>query len=353
MIAIDKNPGTSNGYAHPGWGGYDFATNNDGNHNPDYIFAMGGLFTNLYNSGDSFATPSDKGSYTKAVGNYAEVAIPWSDLGGKPAGNWGIIMWYSNAANDWMNSSFPSSNPITGTFPLAVTEFQIYGSAGTGILPDEGGSTTPLPVALSSFTGVFNGEVPILQWVTASEINNAGWNVFRATESDLSLSFQVNPEIIEGQGTTSEMTNYQFIDFCDYNFDRTYYYWLESVDYSNQSETYGPILVYIPQPEDENNNSPEVPLPFGLQQNYPNPFNPSTEISFLLSYNTHATLTIYNVQGKAIRKLLSDSPVSKEETYILVWDGKNEAGELCSSGIYFYKLETTREILTKRMLLIK
>ena len=179
------------------------------------------------------------------------------------------------------------------------------------------------------------------------------WQLYLSRWDDATIrQYSTNPELVAGQGTTSLITNYEFKDFGSYDLDQTYYYWLESVDYSNQHDNYGPIVVYIPEPEDEN-NSPIVPLPYGLQQNYPNPFNPSTEISFILDYSADVNLKVFNVQGKLIKTLLSNHHITKEANNGFVWNGKNEKGELCGSGIYFYQLETARENLMKRMLLIK
>ncbi|MDP8221574.1 MAG: hypothetical protein P9X26_09520, partial [Candidatus Stygibacter frigidus] len=153
VIAIDKDPGTFNGYAPPEWGGYNFVANNDGTHNLEYIFAIGAYwngetwvtFTNLYDndSNNNFVDPTDKSGYAPETGNYAEVAIPWADLGGRPTSDWEIIMWFSNSSNTWMDSAWPSSNPTTGIFPLEVTDMHLFSSAGTGITPNSTGGATP------------------------------------------------------------------------------------------------------------------------------------------------------------------------------------------------------------------
>jgi hypothetical protein len=352
-IAIDKDPGTTNGYAPASWGGYDFSTNNDGTHNLEYIFEMSSTITNLYDSSDNFADPTDKSSYDKSIGTFAEIEIPWADLGGRPGSNWEIIMWFSNSSDDWMDTAWPSSNPTSGVFPLAVTELHTFSSAGTGITPNSSGGATPLPVTLSSFSAVFDGEVPVLQWVTASEINNAGWNVYRAETEDAASSMQVNPDLIAGQGTITSAYYYEFVDLYSYDYDKTYYYWLESVDYGTNTKNFGPISLFIPVPDDENNNSPEVPIPYGLHQNYPNPFNPSTEISFTLDYNSKASLAIYNLRGNKVRTLLTNKPVIESQCYYQVWDGKDEQGISCGTGIYIYRLETGRETLSRKMILVK
>lgn len=353
VIAIDKDPGTANGYAPPDWGSYNFAANNDGTHNLEYIFAMGASFTNLYEYDDNFVEAADKSAYEKSSGTYAEVAIPWADLGGRPESSWEIIMWFSNSTNSWMDSAWPSSNPTEGTFPLEVTELHTFSSAGEGIKPDETGGATPLPVTLSSFSAVYDGEVPVLQWATASEINNAGWNVYRSESDDASFSMQINPNLIEGQGTVTSASHYEFIDLYGYDYGQTYYYWLESVDYGTQTKDFGPIALYIPVPDNDNHNAPEVPVPYGLHQNFPNPFNPSTEISFTLDYNSTVSLAVYNLKGKRVRTLLTNKPVIESQRYYQVWDGEDDQGISCGTGIYISRLETGRETFSRKMILVK
>jgi M6 family metalloprotease-like protein len=81
-----------------------------------------------------------------------------------------------------------------------------------------------------------------------------------------------------------------------------------------------------------------VPAPseFALKQNYPNPFNPTTTIPFDIKERTHVTLTIYNLRGQVVRTLVDEDLDAR--TYGYQWNGRNDAGQSVSSGVYFYKL---------------
>ena len=90
----------------------------------------------------------------------------------------------------------------------------------------------------------------------------------------------------------------------------------------------------------------EVPAAFRLEPNYPNPFNRSTErsqrspattIRFNLPKSSRVEIAIYNLHGQQIRSLLSRTMVSGE--HVVAWDGRNDAGELVASGVYFYRLQ--------------
>jgi flagellar hook assembly protein FlgD len=73
-----------------------------------------------------------------------------------------------------------------------------------------------------------------------------------------------------------------------------------------------------------------------LKQNYPNPFNPTTTIPFDIKERTHVTLTIYNLRGQVVRTLVDEDLDAR--TYGYQWNGRNDAGQSVSSGVYFYKL---------------
>jgi len=101
------------------------------------------------------------------------------------------------------------------------------------------------------------------------------------------------------------------------------------------------------------NQTPETPLPndFTLYQNYPNPFNPSTTIKFYLPRESHVTLSVYNITGQKINTLIDQSMASGYKE--IIWDGQDLNNNNVASGIYFYRLDTGGQTLTKRMLLLK
>ena len=95
----------------------------------------------------------------------------------------------------------------------------------------------------------------------------------------------------------------------------------------------------------------EKPETFTLRQNYPNPFNPGTTITYSLKEPGVVELAIYNTLGQRIRTLISQSQPAGN--YQQNWDGRNDAGELVSSGAYFYRLEVGETLQARRMLFLK
>ena len=94
-----------------------------------------------------------------------------------------------------------------------------------------------------------------------------------------------------------------------------------------------------------------IPETFVLHQNYPNPFNPMTEIRFDLPQAAPITLIVYNLLGREIQVLVDGILPAGRHT--VVWNGRDEAGQAASSGIYFYRLSSDAHSDQKKMLLLK
>ena len=100
-----------------------------------------------------------------------------------------------------------------------------------------------------------------------------------------------------------------------------------------------------------------LPVRYYLHQNYPNPFNPNTIIKFDLPARSQVEVSIYDVNGKLVKKLINDQ---KEAGYHSVkWNGTDAYGRKVSSGIYFYRISAknlrngSEFIQTKKMVLLK
>ncbi|OQX88560.1 hypothetical protein B6D60_01995 [candidate division KSB1 bacterium 4484_87] len=96
---------------------------------------------------------------------------------------------------------------------------------------------------------------------------------------------------------------------------------------------------------------PNTTRGFELAQNYPNPFNGTTKISFKLAQPSHVTLKIFNLSGQLI-KVLTDEKYGSGSHQIL-WDGKNQAGEIAASGVYYYQITTGTGSQMKKMVFLQ
>ena len=99
-----------------------------------------------------------------------------------------------------------------------------------------------------------------------------------------------------------------------------------------------------------------IPQETALLANYPNPFNPETWIPYQLAAPAEVTLTIYDMNGAAVRRLeVGHQPAGlyQRRSRALYWDGRNGRGESVASGIYFYTLRTGEFTATRKMLIRK
>jgi hypothetical protein len=99
-----------------------------------------------------------------------------------------------------------------------------------------------------------------------------------------------------------------------------------------------------------------VPLQYALDQNYPNPFNPGTYIKYTIANQSNVQLKVYNNLGQEIRTLVNNLTQSVNQ-YSVYWDGKDNAGNSVTSGVYYYKLisnsSNQRFEQSRKMILIK
>jgi hypothetical protein len=161
-----------------------------------------------------------------------------------------------------------------------------------------------------------------------------------ANRETLPFSF----EFVSGRGKSIEKDNYLVLNKYTGKFE-------SSVIYAGQQRYSVVRFDSKTKPE----NSIEVPK---LNKNYPNPFKLSetsrgigTTISFSLPKNDIVDLSIYNIKGQKVKSLYS-GPANKGK-HSLIWSGNNTNNKQVGSGIYFYKLKTSKTELTRKMLILK
>jgi len=88
-----------------------------------------------------------------------------------------------------------------------------------------------------------------------------------------------------------------------------------------------------------------------LGDNYPNPFNPSTNISYKVKESGVISLLIHDLRGNSINNLISE--YKPRGNYFINWNGTDESGRFVPSGVYFYTMKTEKQIMTKKMILLK
>ena len=99
-----------------------------------------------------------------------------------------------------------------------------------------------------------------------------------------------------------------------------------------------------------------LPAKNRLLPNYPNPFNPETWIPYQLTHAADVQLSIYDINGQPVRQIElghQQMGVYTSISQAIYWDGRNESGEVVTSGIYFYALQAGDFTQTQKMILLK
>jgi hypothetical protein len=188
----------------------------------------------------------------------------------------------------------------------------------------------PIPVELTSFTAKVNTEGNvILNWITATELNNQMFEIERRNK----VAEFITIGYVEGYGTTTELQEYTYLDKTVVT--GTHFYRLKQIDFGGQYEYSNEIEIEVVNP-----------LTFVLAQNYPNPFNPSTNIKYSVVRTGRVKLAVYNLVGEEVNVLVSGQV--NAGFYEIVFDASS-----LPSGIYFYKLQAGSFVETKKMVIIK
>jgi len=262
------------------------------------------------------------------IGNASTVTVyrrPTPGSGAHPTPGSGRFVALTNT----YNPSFPDEVRAITT---AFSEFSLGSNS----------SDNPLPVELVSFRGTPTAQGVQLAWQTATELNNAGFEVRRKTAGADFVniaSYRFDPSL-RGKGTTNTSTTYTFLD-ADVEVGKTYTYRLRSVDVDGTVHDYAQTV------------SVEVREPvqarvwrYNLEQNYPNPFNPATTIRYSVKEPGKVSLRVYDVMGREVMVLVDRVQGAGE--YAVVVDGSK-----LSSGVYVYQLRAGGFVFTRKMMLVK
>jgi len=265
--------------------------------------------------------------------------------------------------SDWQTATGQDANSLntnpnlTNAGSTTATDYRLTinhtGVDGTGITDDYSGYSrsgtptigaieydNPVPVELASFSANAVNSKVILNWSTATEVNNYGFSVER---SEASLN---NPEagassyiwetigFVQGHGNSNSPKEYSF---TDNNLQQgNIRYRLKQIDNDGQYEYSDVVEVAF-------NLSPST---FELFQNYPNPFNPSTTIRYSIPQKSKVILKVFDVLGTEVTTLVNEE--KSAGNYEIKFEGNGLV-----SGIYFYRITNGINSETRKMILLR
>ncbi len=248
---------------------------------------------------------------------------------GSPSNEFDTLLVYDILSDSWSIDQFElSSKRVWMADVTYENKFIVLGGIDTTnnavdfveeIVPEG-----VIPVELYSFNASVIGSNVKLTWITTTELNNQGFELFRNGKKIV---------FVDGKGTTTEKQEYYYQDI-DLQ-PGIFHYRLEQIDFNGTRNITAEVAVHL-----------VIPVVFILDQNYPNPFNPSTKISWQSPVGSHQSLKIYDVLGNEVATLVDEFlPTGSYEVEF-------NASDL-ASGLYLYKLQSGEFVQTRKMILMK
>lgn len=303
---------------------------------PNYNFTTPGTYTVRFYRKNSFEIPWDgfRVEYTLDKGD------TWTILGTVAAG------WY-DFANSVQNTSFPINEPFfnatvsnytlaswnaSALFGNSNVAFRIVfksdvNTVAPGVAIDDfeiiGPSNSPLPVELISFTGKDEKDFNLLNWKTASEINNNGFDVERSATGAVfeKISF------IKGAGNSTQINNYKFEDRdIEHNIS---YYRLKQVDFNGDSQYSNIIAV--------RRNSDQA----GIEFIFPNPFDDEINLVMTGEFDIPVLVRLLDLGGKKLYE--NNISIDNYQTTV------NFSSLNLSQGTYFLFLIADKKVFTQKL----
>ena len=207
------------------------------------------------------------------------------------------------------------------------------------------GSDLSLPVALSAFSAEPVDDTILLRWTTESETDNVGF-ILERTEHGVDAfhviaSYMTHHEL-QGQGSVSHRTTYAFTDVHVMP-NIIYAYRLKDVNGRGDVRILDTLETQL---------SSRAGLETVLEKPFPNPFNPITKISYTLSEDMKVSLTVFDILGVPIRRLIRNRN-QNTGTYSVYWNGMDDTGRIVSSGPYTIVLRTSAGIRVQKVLILR
>ncbi len=214
-------------------------------------------------------------------------------------------------------SQFDNSSPYDEGYQLLPRDLKDILENGT------------IPVELVSFSANVGENSVRLEWTTATETNNSG---FEIQKSDKNKNWE-KVSFVEGKGTSTEINSYSYVD--NSVVAGTFFYRLKQIDFDGTVDFSSEIEVNV-----------GTPVKYELAQNFPNPFNPTTNIRFSIPEQTNVKITVFTVLGQEVATVVDQNLEAGIHNFAF------EASNL-NSGVYYYRIKTDNFVEVKKMMLVK
>ena len=325
----------------------------NGNGKPDLVVTnqydlTASVLLNTTKTGDTTATFSAKTDFNTGGGPIS-VAIGDMNGDGKPdivSGNYSsnsVSVLLNTTTTGASTASFSDKTDFTtGANPRGIAIADLNGDGKLDIVSANYLSAPPsmsvlfnttssVPVELTTFTAALNNGSVELNWKTATETNNYGFEIQKSQTQNHNWT---KIGFVKGAGNSTSPLAYYFVDnTVPYG---SYAYRLKQIDITGEYKYSSVVEVNVGQ----------APNDFSLSQNYPNPFNPSTVIKYSIPQNGFVSIKVFNLIGLEVATLVNQE--QKSGIYMVNFDASKLA-----SGVYMYRIQAGGFSLSKKMTILK
>gem|GEM_PF-5387958 len=312
-------------------------------------------------------TPSDVGIGTSSFGSALAILNRQIIVGAYNTGK-AYLFDRADGQESWTESTILPQTTIPSSINFAESvdlssSFLICGApggdesflnSGSAYLIDQ--SDFSLPVELSAFNAHSKSGNVGLNWTTSSEVENLGFILERCIQAGtgpdiepaemwVPLASYLDNPTLNGQGSTTSETDYQFLDKSVVA-GKTYVYRLSDVDYRGNVSRHKSVSIVVPD-----HGQDQHPASFKVTSIYPNPFNPGTTLSYTLNQEAQVSVSILDLTGRVVTRLVHQKS-HHAGAYTLYWDGSSDSGEKLSSGIFFMKIQSLGQSKVHRIVMI-
>jgi hypothetical protein len=255
-----------------------------------------------------------------------------------------IVGYGYDLGGPWLPQLVYYMNPLPvgeGSMNVADYDWVVSGDGHTWTRSLMMTTTGPTAVDLTAFDAVAHDGVIDIRWITANEIGNAGFRLYRGLSRE-SEKHQISQGLIAAQGDEIKGASYEFADNT-VSVGQTYYYWLEALDLKGGAAMHGPVWAAV-------TSATGKPAVVTLAQNQPNPFVAATEIRYGLPRPLHVDLAIFDVRGREIVTLVDRFQAAGYKA--VRWDATDEKGLSVPAGVYFYRLKAGERSYINKMVML-
>lgn len=257
------------------------------------------------------------------------------------AGTWDFVGWLPASGYEAYSTVAPTLYDST-TAGVHWSVFFISGQAHSvtyETAPDSGFSVDNLaPAPPNNISASYVASTVRLRWDESVDKDFKYFAIYRGTTPGF------DPKGAPPLATSSET---EYTD-SQVSGGSAYYYRLSAYDFAGNESIYSSEVGVITRVEERGSGTPTE---YALEQNYPNPFNPETTIKYQLPQPGHVRLVVFDALGHQVRELVDRDQAAAY--HLIVWDGRDQAGHVVPSGLYFYRLESEKFSTMKKMIMMK